>query len=186
MTNRRWPQLSAAKKMSRAVRAYQDLLDTAEWMRERMSRQLASWDLTIAQFNILEMIALEGGQYQTAIGQRFRCSRQNSTVVILRLEKMGLVRRKASHLARMHGKAGLGTRVVLVELTAEGKELVADVSPKHAKVVKAEMRALEGREQATLSRLCEKLKLGDPARFIREFKWTDPEEEEWERVVSES
>jgi hypothetical protein len=50
-------------------------------------------------------------------------------------------------------------------------------------VVKAEMRALEGREQVTLSRLCRKLKDGDADRFIREItvrhpgeKWLDDEE----------
>jgi DNA-binding MarR family transcriptional regulator len=98
-------------------------------------------------------------------------------VVVYRLEKLGLVYRTPATLPRLDGKPGDGVRVVQVELTLEGKGLIAKVSPKVAKVVKAEMRALEGREQVTLSRLCRKLKEGDADRFIREITVRHPGEE---------
>jgi uncharacterized protein with von Willebrand factor type A (vWA) domain len=66
-------------------------------------------------------------------------------------------------------------------LTPEGKEWIAHVFPKHAKVVKAEMRALDGREQQSLARLCQKLRRGNLERFMREIVLVNPEEtEEWQ------
>ena len=41
------------------------------------------------------------------------------------------------------------------------------------------MRALEGREQATLSRLCRKLKEGDMIKFFKEIRMMDEDEKPW-------
>lgn len=47
---------------------------------------------------------------------------------------------------------------------------------RHAKVVKAYMRALEGREQQTLAELCRKLREGNVMKFISEMEHEDAEE----------
>jgi hypothetical protein len=60
-----------------------------------------------------------------------------------------------------------------VRLTRVGKDVMKQVFPKRAKVVKAEMSVLDGREQKTLSRLCRKLRQGDVWKFIREMKIVD-------------
>jgi hypothetical protein len=39
----------------------------------------------------------------------------------------------------------------------------------HAKVVKAEMKVLDGRQQETLSRTCVKLREGDAVKFLKEL-----------------
>ena len=39
------------------------------------------------------------------------------------------------------------------------------------------MRALDGREQETMSRLCRKLRAGDAAKFLREIRMVDEDEE---------
>jgi hypothetical protein len=54
---------------------------------------------------------------------------------------------------------------------------------KPAKVVKSLMRVLDGREQATLSRLMLKLRKGDVVKFVREIRMYD--DEDWERVVKD-
>jgi DNA-binding MarR family transcriptional regulator len=64
-----------------------------------------------------------------------------------------------------------GRPVTLVQLTAEGRALIEDVYLRHVKYVKSLMRALEGREQETLSRLCGKLRRGDVLKFCREMVW---------------
>ena len=69
--------------------------------------------------------------------------------------------------------------MVLVRLTEEGEKLIAYVFARHRKVVKAEMRALEGREQETLSRLCRKLKEGDIVKFFKEIRMRDADEKPW-------
>jgi DNA-binding MarR family transcriptional regulator len=63
-----------------------------------------------------------------------------------------------------------GRRIIILRLTADGEDLIAYVFPRHAKLVKAEMRALEGREQAALSRLCRKLKEGNVIKLFKEIR----------------
>jgi DNA-binding MarR family transcriptional regulator len=58
------------------------------------------------------------------------------------------------------GQRREGRRVIMVETTRAGRKLLKVVLPGHAKVVKALMRALDGREQETLGRLCVKLREG--------------------------
>ena len=178
-------------KTRRAFAAYLDLMDAGDWLREGMSQQLASFDLTMMQFRVLETLYHDGPQYQQALSRKFRCSKQNVAFVIKSLARRGWVRSKASRLGvtsaagwvNPSGAASVkrpaqGRRIVLVELTPAGRRLIANVYPKHAKVVKAEMRALEGREQRTLSRLCRKLREGDVLRFYREMTHVDVDKEE--------
>jgi hypothetical protein len=46
--------LAQRVKTNRAFRAYIDLMDAADWLRGEMSGQLASFDLTMMQFRVLE------------------------------------------------------------------------------------------------------------------------------------
>ena len=178
--------ISQSGKTSRAFRAYIDLMDTADWLREEMSRQLDSFDLTMPQFRVLETLYNQGPQHQQELSRKFRCSKQNVASVLERLEEMGWIRRKNASLprtssARWVNPAGAasedrparGRRIVRIMLSPEGRKVFAHVFQKHAKVVKAEMRALEGREQHTLSRLCEKLREGDVVKFVQEVKRRD-------------
>jgi DNA-binding MarR family transcriptional regulator len=65
-----------------------------------------------------------------------------------------------------------------MRLTPRGREWIAWIFPKHAKVVKSHMRAIDGREQQTLSRVCRKLREGDIIKFVREITMVDVEEGE--------
>jgi DNA-binding MarR family transcriptional regulator len=187
--------IGARGKTVRAFDAYIDLMDAADWIRDEMSGQLDSWDLSIMQFRVLERIYRHGPQYVQAISHTFRCSKQNVRYVVDDLERSGCVRRVHSSLppvrlrdasvrarrvralgakraeqARRRGAEGRrGRKIVLLRLTPEGKELIAHVFPKHAKVVKSHMKVLDGREQVTLSRLCRKLREGDIVKFVREI-----------------
>jgi DNA-binding MarR family transcriptional regulator len=78
-------------RTSRAFRAYVDLIDTAEWLRERMSRQLETFDMTMMEFRVLETLHNKGPQYQQALSRKFRCSKQNVAHVLKRLEDEGWV-----------------------------------------------------------------------------------------------
>ena len=174
------------EKSSRAFEAYIDLMDTADMMREKMSRQLRIWNMTMMQFRVMETIYRYGPQYQQELSRKFACSKQNVGRVIKSLVACGCLRREASRLAAASaeadpstpvGRSGCrsssdrhGRQVVLVRLTEEGEKLIAYVFARHRKVVKAEMRALEGREQQTLSRLCRKLKEGDFLKFFKEVR----------------
>jgi hypothetical protein len=56
-----------------------------------------------------------------------------------------------------------------------GKAYMKNVLQRHKKVVKAFMRALDGREQTSLSAICQKLILGDPMKFVSEMELEDVE-----------
>lgn len=72
-------------------------------------------------------------------------------------------------------------RVVLLRLTPLGEKFLAHVFPRHAKVVRALMRALTSKEQQILSRICRKLTQGHILKFMSEVarpdEWEDDAEE---------
>lgn len=175
------------EKTQRAFRAYVDLLDTAEWMRSYMRGPLESFDLTMGGFRLLEMLYREGPTSVVAAAKKRGCQRQNLDVIIARLEERGWVRRtvttrpaaeiKARRLAKaQRGNKREGRRIGIVSLTPLGEKFIGHVFPRHAKLVKALMRALDGRERESLSRLCRKLREGDVLRFASEMMHEDAEE----------
>ena len=172
-------------KTNRAFRAYINLMDAADWLRGEMSGQLATFDLTMLQFRVLEALFREGPQYQQPLSVKFQCSKQNIALVFERLEKSGAVRRgrcrlpsKADHVElgfpEGSGKNWRGRWISLVVLTPAGKKLIANVIAKHKKVVKAWMRVLDAREQETLARLCGKVRGGDSVKFVKDMRMVDP------------
>jgi MarR family 2-MHQ and catechol resistance regulon transcriptional repressor len=176
--------VSQRGKTSRAFRAYIDLMDTADSLRDRMSRHLEVFDLTMLQFRVFQTVFQDGLMYQQAISRKFRCSKQNVSSVIDRMEQSGWISRVSATLPRRDSAitkaptgATTGRRIVLVRLTPQGKQLIARVFPKHAKVVKAEMKMLEGREQQTLSRLCQKLRKRDVMKWFKEITMEEVDEE---------
>ena len=120
------------------------------------------------------------------VAERCRCKYQNVDAIAARLEERGWVRRevstlppveiKESHIAKARrGEPRRGRSVVLLQLTPGGEKFMGGVFPRHAKVIKALMRTLDGREQETLSRLLRKLREGDPLRFYAEMTHEDEE-----------
>jgi MarR family 2-MHQ and catechol resistance regulon transcriptional repressor len=177
-------------KTDRAFGAYVDLMDAADRLREEVGGHLESFDLTKIEFRVLETLYRHGSQYQQALSRKFKCSKQNIGWVLRRLEEQGRVRRRAARLRRTSpakwanpgGAAKMmrppgGRRIVLVRLTAEGRRVVEYIYPWLAKLVKAEMRVLDGREQQTLSRLCQKVREGNAVKLVKELLKMDAEEE---------
>jgi hypothetical protein len=90
-----------------------------------------------------------------------------------------LERRGAVELCRVSAHSASGAdatqgrrpdpRLIVVRLTEMGESLIRYVFPVHAKVVKAEMKVLDGRQQETLSRMCVKLRDGDAVKFVKEL-----------------
>jgi hypothetical protein len=100
------------------------------------------------------------------------------------LEKRELVRPKVmsreaaevreTKLAKAkRGQPREGRRVLVSQAPRAGRRLLEVVLPGHAKVVKALMRVLDGREQDTLRKLCEKLREEDIVKYIQEMTYED-------------
>jgi DNA-binding MarR family transcriptional regulator len=172
----------------RSFRVYLEFLDTADWFRGEASRQLESFDMTLMDFRILEVLHRGEPTFARALARKFQCSTNNVTFVLDRLSERGWVRRgewsrapvpppRPFARARKNKKRPpKGRRVLLVQLTPEGEKAIANVLPKHAKIVKARMKALDGREQEVLGVLCKKLRTGDILKFVKEMMWEDLEE----------
>jgi len=175
------------EKTQRAFRVYLDLLDTAEWLKGYMRGPLEAFDLTMGGFRLLELLYREGALTVTMAADKRGCKRQNIDAIVAQLEERRWVGRmiatlppvefKESHLPKSErGKPREGRRVAVVGLTRLGKKVIGNVFPRHAKLVKALMRVLDGREQESLSRLCRKLREGDVVKFYTEITHEDAED----------
>jgi MarR family transcriptional regulator, 2-MHQ and catechol-resistance regulon repressor len=163
------------RKAEIAYGAYKDLMDAADWLREQTGRQLANLDLGMSEFQVLEMVYHEGPKHKRAIAQAMGFSDQACGWVIGRLEAQGWVRRSEATMPPSGPRSKtVGRRIVLVHLTEEGEKLIANVFPKHVKLVRSELRVLGGREQRTLSGICKKLRRGDVMKFVQEITHIDP------------
>ncbi len=180
----RWP--SQKEKTVRAFQAFLDVMDTADWFKNELRGPLESFDLTMGGFRLLEMLYREGALTVPDVARRRLCTRQNINFVIASLEERGWVRQmvvrvpaaaiKESRLSKLRrGIRRDGPRVSVVGLTKSGKNFAGNVLPRHVKVIKALMRALEGREQESLSKMCRKLREGDVVKFVSEIMHEDVE-----------
>lgn len=117
----------------------------------RIAHRSTHPDLSPSQFGTLEALYHLGAMSQTEICGKLLKSGGNTTLVIDNLEKRGLVQRRRDPEDR---------RVVMVELTTAGQELISAIFPRHAEVVAEEMAVLTPEEQRTLGDLCKKLGKG--------------------------
>ncbi|HTX15947.1 MAG TPA: hypothetical protein VMD77_11680, partial [Candidatus Baltobacteraceae bacterium] len=69
-----------------------------------------------------------------------------------------------------------GPRVAVVGLTKSGKKFAGNVRSRQVKLIKALMRAVDGREQESISRVCRKLREGDVLKFVSELMHEDVED----------
>jgi MarR family transcriptional regulator, 2-MHQ and catechol-resistance regulon repressor len=176
--------MSHKEKTRRAFRAYMDLLDTAEWLKGELRGPLMSFDLTMGEFRVLELLYREGALFVQDIARRRRLRRQSMDAVVARLAERGWVQRKIvtlppveferAHLAKStRNERREGRRVSVVGLTKSGKKFMGNVLPSHSKLVKALLRVLNATEQDSLSRLCRKLRAGDVLKFVAEIRMQD-------------
>ena len=176
------------EKAKRAFRAYMDLLDTAEWIKGELRGPLASFDLAMGDFRVLELLYREGGAlFMPDIARKRKMHRQGVNVIVGRLQRRGWVRRgivklppvdfERSHMAKStQDERREGKRVTVAALTKSGKKFMGNVLPNHTKLVRALMRALNSTEQDSLSRLCRKLRAGDVWKFLNEIRMEDRED----------
>lgn len=179
---------SREERTRRAFQAYTDLLDTAEWMKGQLRGPLASFELAMGDFRLMEMLYREGALFASDVARRRGLHRQALDATIARLEKLGWVSHRMvtlppvefeqTHWAKALSKVPrTGRRAKVVGLTRLGKRFIGNVLPRHSKLVKSFMRALNGTEQESLSRLCRKLREGDAVRFFREITHEDEDQE---------
>jgi DNA-binding MarR family transcriptional regulator len=182
------------EKTLRAFRTYFDLLDAADYLRVWLRSQMAMFGLSLLGLRVLEMLYREGPMEVRAIAARRGYPMQHIHALMCRMEAKGWVSRKIvrrdpapikiTHIPKARRGNVEGRKVTVAALTESGQKLIGTVIPTHAKVVKALMRALDGREQDTLSYLLRKLREGDILKFIKEMTHVYEGEGGWRRVVT--
>jgi MarR family 2-MHQ and catechol resistance regulon transcriptional repressor len=113
-------------------------------------RSIANTGLCLTDFAALEALLHKGPLTISQIQEKVRLASGSMTAAVDRLEKLGLVVRKASPSDR---------RARVVELTAEGKRLAASSFERHAKDLETLMSALSEKEMEQLYRSLKKLGL---------------------------
>lgn len=104
--------------------------------------------LTETQFAVLEALYHCGAMTHTQLSGRILMSGSNVTTVVDNLERKGWVCRERDERDR---------RVAVVGLTAEGRALIEEIFPEHARGVAEIFAVLSAEEQRELARLCRKL-----------------------------
>jgi MarR family 2-MHQ and catechol resistance regulon transcriptional repressor len=130
--------LNAFIKMARALKAIGD----------RNEGRLAEAGLTETQFGILEALHHLGALRASDLGEKVLTSSANVTVLTDALTRKGLVKRRRCESDK---------RVVYVELTAKGHEVIERVFPDHLSGLLEDFAPLSDEELEVLAHLAKKV-----------------------------
>ena len=131
-----------------ALRTYVRLVRAANSARAYASRHLGDSGLTLTQFAVLEALYHLGPMSLSEIAQKVLTTGGNLTLVASNLEKSGLATRR---------KSPSDSRVFILGLTSDGKNLMHKLFPLHAKAIAQYLAVLNPEEQEELGSLCRKL-----------------------------
>jgi DNA-binding MarR family transcriptional regulator len=159
------------------------LLDAAAFLKQEVREFLEVFGLTLKEYRVIEMLRRQehGCMSTTEACAETSMTRQELHQIVQRLKKRGLggmvmanypakeERESRTPYARRE-RPRQGVRVGVVGLTSEGKRFADGVLRRHQKVQAALMRVLDAREQASLARMCEKLRKGDIVKWVRELQ----------------
>jgi len=132
-----------------AHRALQALLRAEAAVRKRVAAELQREGVSPAGFSVLVVLTTAGGSTELkTLRRRLNWSKANATEVTATLQERGLVRRRRDPSDR---------RLVGVDLTYSGRELVERLFPEHSDRVTRAFGALDEGEKRSLAELCRKL-----------------------------
>jgi len=132
-----------------AQRALNALLRAEATVRKRVAAELNREGVSPAGFSVLVVLTTAGGSTELkTLRRRLGWSKANATEVTATLQERGLVRRRRDPSDR---------RLVVVDLTYSGRELVERLFPEHSDRVTRAFGALDETEKRSLAELCRKL-----------------------------
>ena len=140
----------------RALDAHIKLMRAAMTIKARLHRRMSALGLTEGQFGVLETLFFLGPLSPSTLGVKRLSSGANITTVLDNLEKRDLVRRERNQEDH---------RCSRVQLSPEGRRLIARIFPDHVSEVRQLFSVLTPGEQETLAALSRKLGLAN-ARLV--------------------
>ena len=132
----------------RALNAFIALQRAAESVERATQAEIRKKKLTQSQFGVLEALLHLGPLCAKDLAGKLLRSKGNLTLVVVNLEKQGLIVRTRSDEDR---------RRQAVTLTALGRRLILAIFPGHVKGITTAMKALSAEEQENLRDICRKL-----------------------------
>jgi len=142
----------------RALNLLIKLMRASMTVKTQLSRAVTGHGLTEPQFGVLETLYFLGPLSPSALSHKRLSSGANITTVLDNLEKRELVRREQSEEDR---------RCSRVQLTPEGRRLIARIFPGHVAAARELFSVLTAAEQETLAELSRKLGVGIVERASR-------------------
>lgn len=129
---------------------------------ERLEQQVQAHGLSLTEFGVLEVLLHKGHLPIGEIGSRILLTSGSMTYVIDKLERRGLIERRACETDR---------RVVHADLTPDGRSLMAVVFPEHAELIRRLMGGLQLHEQEVAIDLLRRL-----GHYASQYGIFEPEE----------
>ncbi|MFD0959201.1 MarR family winged helix-turn-helix transcriptional regulator [Paenibacillus chungangensis] len=135
--------MSEDKQQHLALQLYITVSRASQWLIAHADRDIRQHGLNRTEFGVLELLYHKGPQPLQQIGSKVLMSSGNITYVVDKLEKKGLVRRRASKEDR---------RLIYAEVTDQGSRFIEDIFPEHTTVIEQAAAGLteEEKEQAIL------------------------------------
>lgn len=115
---------------------------------EHLRRQVEAHGLSFTEFAVLEVLLHRGDLPIGELGGRILLTSGSMTYVVDKLEKRGLIRRRACPEDR---------RVIYAELTDEGRALIEPVFREHAALVRNLMDGITLEQQLSATELLKRL-----------------------------
>ncbi len=135
----------------RVLRTYVKLMRGSDSFTSRTHRHISEFNLSLSQFQVLEVLYHLGPLCQKEIAQKVLKTSGNLTTVVENLTKQGLIYREQDEFDK---------RFYSIDLTSKGEKLIKKVFTQHLELLVTEMSVLTHTEQEQLSLLCKKLGLG--------------------------
>ncbi|MGJ9460570.1 MarR family winged helix-turn-helix transcriptional regulator [Oceanobacillus sp. CF4.6] len=109
-----------------SLKAFVVLMKASRTLEEIIKKDISSHGMRTSDFTILEALYHKGRQTIREISEAVLINTGSITYVIDKLEKKGLLERSNCSEDR---------RVVYIQITGQGKELMDDIFPKHQSVI---------------------------------------------------
>jgi MarR family 2-MHQ and catechol resistance regulon transcriptional repressor len=131
-----------------ALDGFIKLMRATDSVNAYLTRHVAAAGLTMGQFGVMEALLHLGPMNQCDLGAKLLRSGSNTTMVLDNLERRGLVKRARRKDDR---------RAIEITLTPDGRRLIGDLFPQHARRIARLFGALTPRDQQRLGAMCKTL-----------------------------
>ncbi|WP_077302988.1 MarR family winged helix-turn-helix transcriptional regulator [Virgibacillus pantothenticus] len=113
-------------KENLSLKAFVVLIKASKALQEHVMEDIKNYGMKTSEFTILETLYHKGKQTVREISDSVLIKTGSITYVIDRLEEKGMLQREHCQKDR---------RVVYIDITDEGKNLMDEIFPKHQKVI---------------------------------------------------